>query len=147
VPKQPPRIASAKTQLVDSPGSGPKVPEKCTYWSIILTNETYETTDWYNNQSSLNGTQASVDRDGVFRVVVSDKDPGVPNWLDTAGYPSGSVQGRRNECNAQPIPSVRKVALADVRRLLPAETPVVTRAQREQALRNRRAEVQQRPLW
>jgi hypothetical protein len=124
-----------------------KVPAKCTYWSIILTNEIYETTDWYNNQSSLNGSQALVDHDGVFRVVVSDKDPGVPNWLDTAGYPSGSVQGRWNECSAHPIPSVRKVALADVRRLLPAETPIVAPAEREQALRNRRAEVQQRPLW
>jgi hypothetical protein len=124
-----------------------KVPEKCAYWSIILTNEIDETTDWYNNQSSLNGTQALVDHDGVVRVVVSDKDPAVPNWLDTAGYLSGSVQGRWNECSAQPIPTVRKVALTDVRRLLPAETPTVTPAQRERALRDRRAEVQQRPLW
>jgi hypothetical protein len=31
-----------------------KVPDKCSYWSVILTNDIYETTDWYNNQSSLN---------------------------------------------------------------------------------------------
>jgi hypothetical protein len=124
-----------------------KVPAKCTYWSTILTNDIYETTDWYNNESSLNGSQALVDHDGVFRVVVSEKDPGVPNWLDTAGYHSGSIQGRWNECSTQPIPSVRKVAVADVRSFLPPETPVVTPAQREQVLRNRRAQVQQRPLW
>jgi hypothetical protein len=124
-----------------------KVPAGCTYWSIILTNDIYETTDWYNNQSSLNGAQARVDRDGIFRAVVSEKDPGVPNWLDTAGYPTGAIQGRWTDCQATPIPTVRKVALADVRKSLPADTPTVTPAEREQAVRERRAQVQQRPLW
>ena len=124
-----------------------KVPDKCTYWSIILTNDIYETTDWVNNQSSLNGTQAHVDRDGIFRAVVSAKDPGVPNWLDTAGYATGAVQGRWTECSAQPIPTVHKIALADVRKSLPADTPTVTTAQREQTIRERRMQAQLRPLW
>jgi hypothetical protein len=124
-----------------------KVPDKCQYWSLILTNDIYETTDWYNNQSSLNGAQARVDRDGILRVVVSAKDPGVPNWLDTAGYLSGAIQGRWTDCNATPIPTVRKVALADVRRTLPAETPAVTPVQREQNVRERRSHAQMRPLW
>jgi hypothetical protein len=124
-----------------------KVPANCTYWSVILTNDIYETTDWYNNQSSLNGAQLRVDGDGIVRVVISAKDPGVPNWLDTAGYPSGAIQGRWNECSATPIPVLRKIPVADVRRSLPADTPRVTLAQREDALRERRAQVQQRPLW
>jgi hypothetical protein len=124
-----------------------KVPANCTYWSAILTNDIYETTDWYNNQSSLNGAQARVDRDGVVRIVVSAKDPGVPNWLDTAGYPTGAIQGRWTDCSATPIPTLRKIPLADVRRELPADTPVVTPAQRDHTLRDRRALVQQRPLW
>lgn len=124
-----------------------KVPARCTYWSTILTNDIYETTDWYNNESSLNGSQASVDTDGVVRYVVSAKDPSVPNWLDTAGYTSGAIQGRWTECSTNPIPSVRKVALADVRKYLPAETPVVTAEQRDQLVRERRSQVQQRALW
>jgi hypothetical protein len=124
-----------------------KVPAKCTYWSVILTNDIYETTDWYNNQSSLNGAQLRVDGDGIVRVVISAKDPGVPNWLDTAGYPSGAIQGRWNECSATPIPTLRKVAVAEVRQSLPVDTPKVTVAQREETVRNRRAQVQQRPLW
>ena len=124
-----------------------KVPSGCSYWSIILTNDIFETTDWYNNQSSLNGSQARVDKDGVVRYVVSNKDPGVPNWLDTAGYLSGVIEGRWNECSDNPIPTVRKVFLSDVRNYLPADTPAVSPAQREQAIRDRRAEVQQRPLW
>jgi hypothetical protein len=124
-----------------------KVPDKCTYWSVILTNDIYETTDWYNNQSSLNGSQLRVDADGIVRVVISVKDPGVPNWLDTAGYPSGAIQGRWNECSATPIPTLRKVAVADIRQSLPSDTPAVTAVQREQAVRERRSQVQQRPLW
>ncbi|MET0240908.1 MAG: hypothetical protein ABW184_13540 [Sphingobium sp.] len=124
-----------------------KLPDKCLYRSILLTNEIYETTDWYNNHSSLNDTQAKADADGMLRVVISARDPGVPNWLDTAGYPKGAIQGRWTECSSQPVPTVRKVALADVRKSLPAGTPTVTAEQREQIVRDRRAALQQRPLW
>jgi hypothetical protein len=124
-----------------------KVPDKCGYWSIILTDDVYETIDWYNNQSSLNGAQARVDKDGVFRAVISAKDPGVPNWLDTAGNASGVAQGRWLDCSAQPIPTTRVVKLSELRSLLPADTPVVTPEQRAATIRERRAELQQRPLW
>jgi hypothetical protein len=123
------------------------VPESYTYRSVILTNDLYETTDWYNNHSSLNGAQAAVDDDGILRIIVSARDPGVPNWLDTAGFPTGVIQGRWVDCSSEPVPSVRKVALADVRAALPATTPVVTSQERDQIVRDRRAALQQRPLW
>ena len=124
-----------------------KVPTNCAYRSLILTNELFETTDWYNNHSSLNDSQAKPDEDGVLRIVVSAKDPGVPNWLDIAGYPRGVVQGRWTNCDSQPVPSVRKVAFAQLRSLLPSVTPVVTLPQREAIIRQRRLTLQQRPLW
>jgi hypothetical protein len=124
-----------------------KVPAKCVYSSMILTNDLYETTDWYNNHSSLNDSQAKPDKDGVLRIVVSTKDPGVANWLDTAGYPTGAIQGRWANCDTQPIPSVRKVALVDVRKSLPSETKTVTPEERDRLARERRVELQQRPLW
>jgi hypothetical protein len=124
-----------------------KVPSKCVYRSIILTNEIYETTDWYNNHSSLNDSQAAPDEDGVLRVVVSAKDPGVANWLDTAGYSRGVIQGRWTFCNEQPVPSVRKVALTGVRTLLPAQTRTITSEERDREIRERRLLLQQRPLW
>jgi len=124
-----------------------KVPARCVYSSMILTNDLYETTDWYNNHSSLNDSQAKPDADGVLRIVVSTKDPGVPNWLDTAGYARGVIQGRWTQCDTQPIPSVRKVALADVRKSLPRETNTITLAERDRIIRERRLALQQRPLW
>lgn len=123
------------------------IPVKCDYRSLILTNELYETTDWYNNHSSLNGAQAAPDADGRLRIVVSAKDPGAKNWLDTAGYPSGIIQGRWTGCDAEPIPTVQKVKVADVLKVLPKGVATVTPAQRQEIIRERRRILQQRPLW
>ena len=135
-------IADDEALIVETP-----VPAKCGYHSLILTNDIYETTDWYNNLSSLNDTQAKPDKDGVLRIVISAKDPGTPNWLDTAGHPKGLIQGRWADCDSSPTPTVRKVALADVRKSLPPETATVSPKQRDQLIRDRRATLQQRPLW
>ncbi|MCE7796367.1 hypothetical protein LWE61_07305 [Sphingobium sufflavum] len=123
------------------------LPERCGYRSLILTNDIYETTDWYNNHSSLNAAQAPADKDGILRIIVSARDPGVPNWLDTAGFATGAIQGRWTDCSSQPVPTVRKVKVADVRKSLPKDTPTITAQERDRLLRDRRAALQQRPLW
>jgi hypothetical protein len=124
-----------------------KVPKKCLYFSAILTNDIYETIDWVNNQSSLNDSQAHVNSDGVVRFVVSVKDPGVLNWLDTAGHLSGALQGRWTECDTNPIPTVTKVPFSEIRNALPADTPVVTPEERDRIVRERRAQFLMRPYW
>lgn len=124
-----------------------KVPASYRYWSLILTNELYETTDWYNNQASLNDTQATVDSDGVFRAVIAARDPGVHNWLDTSGHPSGAIQGRWFEASDKPMPSIRKVRLEDVHNYLPADTRHIDPQERAIALRNRRLAAQMRTIW
>ena len=123
-----------------------RLPRRCQYRSIILTNDVYETIDWYDNQSSLNDTQANPDHDGILRVVISARDPGIANWLDTAGYARGSIQGRWTGCDSEPVPTVRKIAFADLTAALPAETPRLTAQERQTAIRERRAALQQRPL-
>ena len=124
-----------------------KVPARCRYSSVILTNDIYETTNWIDNQSSLNGSQYHVDKDGVLRIVIANRDPGMANWLDTAGYPSGVVQGRWTDCDSQPVPSARKVRIADLARELPVGTALISPQEREQTLRDRRAAYLQRSLW
>ena len=124
-----------------------KIPERYRYWSIILTNDLYETTDWYNNQSSLNDRQGVVDDDGVFRCVISARDPGVANWLDTAGHPTGAIQGRWFEASEKPMPILRKVPLTDVLKHLPEATRLISPPERSEALRNRRLAAQKRTIW
>lgn len=123
------------------------IPDEVGYWSLILTNELYETTDWYNNQSSLNDAQAVVDGDRVFRAVISARDPGVHNWLDTAGYPKGAIQGRWFDTDARPTPTVKKVNVADVLTHLPPDTRKVSPAERDAMVRRRRINGHMRTLW
>ncbi len=136
------RLADDEALIVSA-----RVPEKCHYYSLIQTNTVFETIDWYNNHSSLNDTQLKLDGDGVLRVVVSARDPGVPNWLDTSGHREGAIQGRWTDCSAQPVPEVTKVKIARLRKHLPADTPTVTLEEREKIVRERRAALQQRNLW
>jgi len=123
------------------------VPKTCRYWQILLADNRFATVDWVNHQSSLNGYQARLDADGRFRAVIAARDPGVPNWLDTGGEAWGIIQMRWNRCSDAPTPQVTKVALKDVRKYLPADTPAVSPAQRQEALRARREAAQLRQLW
>ncbi len=90
------------------------------------------------HQSSLNATQAQVSSDGRYWFVVSPKDPGVPNWIDTEGYTQGFLFLRWQELTgALPPaddPTSQMVALSAVRSALPAGTATVTPAQRKTAL-------------
>lgn len=124
-----------------------KVPPVCEYWSVMLTDEVFETTDWHNNHSSLNDTQARVDADGVARFVVSAKDPGVPNWLDTTGHESGQFQGRWFRSEGATLPTAKVVPLSQVRDHLPADTPTVTPEERDHVLRERRMWLQRGRVW
>lgn len=123
------------------------VPERCAYWGFHLTDDFWQSIDWINRQSSLNGHTARIDDDGKLRIVVSAQDPGVPNWLDTAGRSAGFVYGRWTEASEYPTPHVIKVKIDDVPGHLPAETPAVTAQEREAAIRARRRAVQLRHRW
>lgn len=123
------------------------LPTVCAYRSVILTNEIYETTDWHNNHSSLNRAQAAPDSDGILRIVVSPRDPGVRNWLDTAGYPTGVIQGRWTDCDSNLLPTVKPVRLDEVSGHLPADTAMVTARERDTIIRERRRALQEKSQW
>ena len=93
------RVAPDEALVIEVP-----VP-RAKYWSIDLCNFWLESLDYANHQSSLNGHQAVVDPDGVFRAVVAHDDPGVPNWLDPVGHGEGSMIYRWNLAETTPIRS------------------------------------------
>jgi hypothetical protein len=119
-------------------------PERCRYWGIQLGTFWMEPVDFANHQSSLNGRQAAIDPDGVFRAVISARDPGVANWLDTADHSEGGMLIRWLECEAGPRPATKKVAFDEVHEALPASTVRVSPAQRAEILERRRAHVARR---
>lgn len=123
------------------------VPERCAYWGFHLTDDFWQSIDWVNRHSSLNGHTARIDSDGKLRIVVSAQDPGVPNWLDTVGRSNGFVYGRWTDASDYPTPHVTKVRIADILRHLPADTERVTAQERDAAIRTRRRAVQLRRRW
>ncbi|MGA8330619.1 MAG: hypothetical protein WB777_15145, partial [Mycobacterium sp.] len=54
----------------------------------------YISLDYINHQTSLNSAQAQADPDGKIRIVVSDQNPGVTNWVETLGHRRGFLQFR-----------------------------------------------------
>lgn len=126
-----------------------EVPKQCRYWAIQLVDELYAALDLMNlsRQTNLNGYTARLDADGKFRAVISSRDPGVPNWLDTAGYQRGGIFGRWLQCSDTPTPTVKKIKVADVRQYLPADTPVVSPEARETTVRMMRTALQMRRRW
>jgi hypothetical protein len=80
----------------------------------------------------------------VFRGVIAPQDPGVPNWLDTAGHERGTLIARFVLAEASPEVRSRTVKLASVRDELPGDTPRVGPTERDEALARRRRAVWRR---
>jgi hypothetical protein len=118
-------------------------PPPALYWSLALGNQWWESIDYAGHQSSLNGHQAVLD-DGVFRAVVAHRDPGVANWLDTAGNRRGAAIVRWVRADRAPVPTTTVVPFDALDSVLPPSTPRVTPDQRQAALAARRAGVQKR---
>jgi hypothetical protein len=114
------------------------------HWSYQLGNYWSQTIDWANFTSSTNGHQARVDSDGRVRLVVARVDPGVPNWLDTAGHREGVILYRYHKPESKPVPTTKLVKLAELRGNLPAETPVVSIVERAAQVERRRAHERRR---
>ena len=117
------------------------------YWSFQLGSLWFHSLDFSNRQTSLNGRQAKVDSDGRLRIVVAHEDPGVPNWLDTAGHREGLLQFRWIWTKDNPQPSLRTVKFADVVAALPSDTPRVDEAQRRRTIAERQLHVWRREGW
>lgn len=54
----------------------------------------YTSLEYADHQTSLNAQQAQVDPDGMIRLVLSEHDPGVHNWIERLGHDRGYLQFR-----------------------------------------------------
>ena len=66
----------------------------CRFANVVLWNRFLQTYDYVNRRISLNRKQTKLGADGSYRIVIAHRDPGIPNWLDTEGRPSGVVYWR-----------------------------------------------------
>lgn len=109
------------------------------YWSVQLYDlGTYELVDPADRITSLNHRQAQVDPDGKVRFVLSNRDPGVANWLDTGGRRTGQFTFRWFWANGDPTYSSRLVRVDELADALPPDGARVTAAARAATMDARR---------
>lgn len=90
-------------------------PPRCAYWNIQLANIWAECLDT-RRRVWRNHTNAVADADGVVRLVVAHRDPGHPNWLDTAGHRHGTAHVRYVLAESHPPVRTAVVPFADAPR-------------------------------
>lgn len=64
------------------------------YQGFQLGSMWYISLDYINHQTSLTADQARVDPDGKIRYIVSERDPGLANWIERTGHRRGYLQMR-----------------------------------------------------
>lgn len=107
-------------------------------WSFQLADYWWQSLDYVSRTGSINGHQAVVDSDGKYRLIISQQDPGVPNWLDTGGHPEGMIMYRyQNSANA-PEPKVTLITIDQLPEFLPADSAQMSAQGRLQQITARR---------
>ena len=84
-------LGEDQAMIVTVPAAGRDV---APYQGIQLGSMWYVSLDYINHQTSLTADQARTDPDGRLRFVISERDPGVANWLELTGRRRGYVQIR-----------------------------------------------------
>jgi hypothetical protein len=109
-----------QAMIVTVPAAGRDV---APYQGIQLGSLWYISLDYINHQTSLTADQARADPDGMLRFVISERDPGVANWLELTGRRRGYAQIRwqqlRRDLTADDGPRVEVVPFDQVGAVLP----------------------------
>jgi hypothetical protein len=97
--------------------------EDAPYQAIQIGSRWYVSTDYEHHQTSLTRAQSQPDPDGHLRYVVSERNPGIANWLETTGHRQGLTMLRWQRV-ARPLtaadgPQVEVAPFADVPKHLP----------------------------
>jgi len=89
-------------------------PPGCEYWNLQIGNHWLESFDYMHHNTHVNHHTASLGEEGGVRIVVSRSDPGVENWLDTAGHAEGALALRFVGADQIPELTTSVVAISDL---------------------------------
>ena len=77
-------------------------PPNCEYWNIQVTNYWLESLDYMDFCTHFNHSNARADVDGKYRFIISPKDPGLYNWINTVEHSRGCISIRWNIADNNP---------------------------------------------
>ncbi len=89
-------------------------PPKCESWNFQLDHYGMESLDYRYFRITLNKHTAHYEPDGSVRIVVAHHDPGLPNWIETAGHTRGTMCFRWIRAAEHPQPRTRVVKLSEL---------------------------------
>lgn len=123
-------------------------PGGAAYYSLVAHDWWFITRDVTRYQSSLANGQSRPNADGTTTYVMSEKDPGVFNWIDPGRVRNPimliRLQGLPASPTLEPWVKTRLVKLSQLKSELPAGTRWVTPAERAAQLAERKAEYEAR---
>lgn len=124
-------------------------PSSAKYQGLQLGNHWWQSLDYANRQTSLTTDQARLSSDGAYHFVISARDPGVANWLDTEELPRGIIMLRYDGMPVAELPdgehpTAEVVPFDEVTNHLPADEPRLDAAARANQIAARREHVQRR---
>jgi hypothetical protein len=119
-------------------------PPEAKYWNFEFGNWWFETMDYRYRLAGTNSHYAVLEDDGELILVASHDDPGVPNWLDAAGYASGYMICRWMAASSTPTPIVERVKRSALTEHLPNGVRTISPPQRREQLAGRRRGVMRR---
>jgi hypothetical protein len=96
-------------------------PPECDSWNFQLNNYWMESLDYRYFHVCINKASAVYNPDGSVTVVVAQRQPGLPNWIETAGHSEGTMCWRWYRLMQGEIPvtpSCRVMKIGEVKTLL-----------------------------
>lgn len=88
------------------------------FWNFQVDNYWMESLDYRYFTIHLNKRNAHYNEDGSATLVLAHRDPGVPNWLNTAGHSLGTMLYRAVHAANPVYPKARRISLRDVSRAI-----------------------------
>ena len=89
-------------------------PPQCEYWNFQLNNVWMESLDYRYLPVCANKHTTRYRSDGSFRIVISAKNLGFANWMDTAGHARGTMGLRWIKADHHPLPTSRVFAVSEL---------------------------------
>ena len=113
---------------------------KADYQGIQLASRWFVSLDYQTRLSSLTREQSKVNEDGLLRYVISHRDPGVWNWLDTASHTQGLIMVRWQGVTGKPSPAPQSILVPfdKVKDYLPEDTVIINSKDRGAQIRSRK---------
>jgi hypothetical protein len=94
----------------------------------------FNSMDYLYRPVSYTPSRTKTDRDGRIRLVMAHRDPCVHNWLDTQGFERGNLTYRHMLAGEPAALSTRVVKYDELTSALPADTAMVSAAERTTAM-------------